>query len=59
MSNPFRFKCRECGDKTGPAAFEDVDLEFNRARPLCPGCQDVADLASAVLTQRFLLRSSC
>lgn len=44
MSERLRFKCRSCGIKTGPAVFEDVDLAFNQARPLCPGCQDEADL---------------
>lgn len=47
MSDALRFKCRRCRDKTGPAAFKDVDLEFNSARPLCPDCQDAADLEGA------------
>lgn len=47
MSEPLRFKCRECAAKTGPAAFEYVDLEFNRVKPLCPACQDTADLEGA------------
>ena len=45
MTNALRFKCRNCGCKTGPGAFKDVDAEFNSARPLCPPCEDAAELS--------------
>lgn len=45
MSEPrLRFVCRECRSPTGPAQFENVDMEFNSRRPLCRSCQNQADL---------------
>lgn len=49
MSNALRYRCRNCRAKTGPAAFEDVDDEFDAGRPMCPSCK-LAD---------FIGRSCC
>lgn len=44
MTNALRFKCRNCGCKTGSAAFKDVDAEFNSTHPLCPPCEETVEL---------------
>lgn len=38
------WRCLTCGEPTSPADFEEVDDEFNEARPRCPACQGAARL---------------
>lgn len=45
MTKGMRHTCRDCGTKTGPAAFETVDDVFNPSRPLCPPCQEASMLS--------------
>lgn len=40
MANALRYRCRSCHIKTGPAAFENVDDEFDPTHPLCPACKE-------------------
>lgn len=40
MPNALRYRCRNCGIKTGPAAFDNIDDEFNSTHPLCPTCKE-------------------
>ena len=44
MSNALRYRCRNCRIKTGPAAFDSVDDEFDPTHPLCPICKEAAYL---------------